>query len=443
DPRVLQAISIARLLRDPLIELTRQDLRSLDVGSYHGDVDQEFLGAVLSEVAQSCVAHVGVDLNSAEAHLLACVPGLDRERAVALRERAMKEPFRSRAELRSFPGFDEQRFHWSGGFLRIRGGDNPLDGTGIHPDQYELVGTMAAKLGLEPKDLLGNSAALDSLDPQGFVGDGLPLETVQYTFTQLRDGGRDPRATFDPPQFRDDLKSLEDLKEGMTLEGVVTKLASFGAFVDVGVDQEGLIHVSEISDEFVGDAGDHVRLWQKLTVRILGVDLERRRLSLSIRSPGARKPRRAEDGRGPRDRRPGGPGGEARRPRPRPAAADGPVPGAAVPAAEGAPGVRRERKRWDDRKAVGEGPREGDRRRKRDRPGRSEDRTREGGEADRDGRRGGRRGSGEEGGGERSPRVIEQKARREAEPEIDPNLPETEQFRLKLERLRRKFEKGR
>ncbi|MHC4471862.1 MAG: helix-hairpin-helix domain-containing protein [Planctomycetota bacterium] len=387
DPRVRAAISIARRLQDPLAELVKIEARSIGVGPYQRDVDQALVARALGDVVEHCVCRVGVDVNSADAQLLRHVSGIGPRLAKAIvAHRKEKGLFRSLQDLLAVPGFDEKAFLLASGFLRVRDGTNPLDRTSIHPDSYPVVESMAEKLGVETGALLGNETALASLDPGGFVSDRAGLPTVLDIFEELRLGGTDPRGTFELPAFREDLTGIEDLKEGMELEGVVTNIATFGAFVDVGIDQEGLVHVSELSDEFVSDPGGVVTVGKNVKVRVIGVDRERKRLSLSMRTPGAKKPRRTDR---PRGEKPSGRRGE------------------------------REGQRGKRRPAAKKG---GKKRDKDGKPRRERSRDDRGG---------------------RAPRVIEQKAKRDPEPEIDPDLPEEEVFRLKLERLRKKFKTGR
>ncbi len=331
--------------------------------------------------------------------------------------------------MREVEALDDDRYRVAAGFLRIRDGANALDRTSLHPDVYPLIETMAEKLGLEPGELVGNDRALDGLDPDGFAGNGFELATVYEVFRELRSGGNDPRGVFEAPTFRADLKTLGDLEQGMTLEGVVTNIASFGAFVDIGVDQEGLVHVSELSDEFVEDPGSVVTVGQRVKVRIIGIDQDRKRLSLSRRTPGAKKPRRGTPaGRPEAGGRPGGGGGGARGGSGRGGPAQG-GPGRGGPG-RGGPGRGGPGRGGPGRGGPGRG---GPGRKPGGRPGPG---GRKGGGKD---RRGPRRDDYDD---KRAPRIIEAKAKRKPEPEIDKNLPEEEQYRLKLERLRKKFEKG-
>jgi protein Tex len=418
DPRVRAAVTIARRLQDPMAELVKIKPRSIGVGPYQRDVDQKLLDRSLGAIVECSVNRVGVDLNRADETLLQHVAGLGRKQARAIVERrAEKGPFATRAELCELEEIEDERYRVAAGFLRVADGTNPLDRTSMHPDAYPLVELMAEKLGVEPGELVGNEQALSSLDPQGFVGDTFASETVHEVFRELRAGGGDPRGVFEAPAFREDLKTIDDLTEGMELEGVVTNIASFGAFVDIGVDQEGLVHVSELSDEFIEDAGSAVSVGQRVKVRVIGVDKERKRLSLSRRTPGTRKPRRPSAGGRPA---PGGQaGGGDRKPGGRPGARPGGRPGER----RGGPGDRGKGRGGPDRKGG-------------KRPG--------GGRGGPGGKRGDKsRGPRREGfESNRPPRIIEAKAKRAPEPEIDKSLPEDEQYRLKLERLRKKFEKG-
>ncbi len=403
DMRARCAVTIARRLQDPLGELAKVEPRAIGVGPYQRDVDQALLNRALREIIRSVVARVGVDPNRADLSLLSYVPGFSARIAEAvMARRSEKGPFGRREELREVPGVDERVWLFAAGFLRIRGGENPLDATGIHPEHYRLVEEMAARLDLEPAALLGNGDALSGLDPSGFAGEEIGLPTVLDIFRELREAGRDPRGHFEPPSFREDLRTLEDLRPGMELEGIVTNIAGFGVFVDVGIEQEGLVHVSQLADGFVKDPGHVTAVGRRVKVRVIGVDRERKRFSLSMRPPGTARPRRREESGRPGDRR--GRGGERR----------------------GRAGERGGRPPAGRRPEKGRGGGKG---RTGRRPGRP------GGPRSEEGRRSGPP-------GKDRPRVIEQKAKREPEPEIDPSLPEEELYRLKLERLRKRFEQG-
>jgi uncharacterized protein len=285
DVTVRGAISIARRLQDPLAELVKIDPKAIGVGQYQHDVHQPLLQRKLGEVVESSVNRVGVDLNTASAALLSYVAGIGpalAKKIVAYRE--SQGIFRSREQLLQVSGLGPRAFQQAAGFLRIRQGEHPLDASAVHPERYELVEKMAADLGCGLAELLGNAALADRVELQRYIGDGVGEPTLRDIVDELKRPGRDPRDTFEPPRFRDDVNGLEDLKAGMSLEGVVTNVTAFGAFVDVGVHQDGLVHVSQLADRFVKDPKDVVRVGDKLTVRVLEVDVERKRIGLSARS---------------------------------------------------------------------------------------------------------------------------------------------------------------
>ncbi len=218
--------------------------------------------------------------------------------------------FRSRRELLDVPRLGERAFQQAGGFLRVRGADHALDATAVHPERYALVERMAADLGVPLRELLANDAALERLDLQRYVGDDVGLPTLRDILEELRKPGRDPRDVFEPPAFREDIREPKDLREGMLLEGVVTNIVAFGAFVDIGVHQDGLVHISQIADRFVRDANEVLAVGQKVKVRVLSVDLARNRIALSLKQgasagapTGPRAPRPAEE-RKPKPERP-------------------------------------------------------------------------------------------------------------------------------------------
>ncbi len=284
DLTVRGAISIARRLQDPLAELVKIDPKSIGVGQYQHDVHQPLLGKKLDEVVESCVNKVGVELNTASASLLSRVAGLSPTLAKRIvKHRDEKGAFRTRRELLQVMGLGPKAFEQAAGFLRIRGGDHPLDASAVHPERYEVVERMAADLGVPVASLIGNAAAIAKLDRKRYVAGDVGELTVRDILTELEKPGRDPRAVFAPPQFRDDVRALEDLVPGMELEGVVTNVTAFGAFVDVGVHQDGLVHVSQLADRFVKEPSEVVKVGDKLKVRVLEVDLGRKRIALSAR----------------------------------------------------------------------------------------------------------------------------------------------------------------
>ncbi|HRR33611.1 MAG TPA: Tex family protein [Kiritimatiellia bacterium] len=314
DLTIRGAISIGRRLQDPLAELVKIDPKAIGVGQYQHDVHQPLLADKLDEVVVSCVNHVGVELNTASAPLLTRVSGIGStmaKRIVAYRN--ANGAFTSRRQLNKVPGLGPKTFEQAAGFLRIRGSEHPLDASAVHPERYALVEQMAADLGVELSELVGNSARVDKIDISKYVSESVGEPTLRDIIAELKKPGRDPRATFEKPAFRDDVTEFEHVKEGMVLEGIVTNVTAFGAFVDIGVHQDGLVHVSELSDRFVRDPAEVVKAGDKLKVRVLSVDKARRRIALSAKTqPSAPRPaggRPAGSGRAPNDRRPGPPRG--------------------------------------------------------------------------------------------------------------------------------------
>ncbi len=288
DVSLRGAISIARRLQDPLAELVKIDPKSIGVGQYQHDVHQQLLAKKLDDVVESCVNSVGVELNTASAPLLARVAGLGPAVAKKIvHHRDAHGAFRGRRDLLAVPGLGPKTFEQAAGFLRIRDASNPLDASSVHPERYLLVEQMARDLGVGVATLVGNPALVDKVDRARYVGSEVGQFTLDDIIDELKKPGRDPRATFDAPSFRDDVRSLDDVQPGMELEGVVTNVTAFGAFVDVGVHQDGLVHVSELADRFVKDPGSVVKVGDRVKARVLQVDRERGRISLSLRS-GAR-----------------------------------------------------------------------------------------------------------------------------------------------------------
>ena len=285
DLTVRGAISIGRRLQDPLAELVKIDPKSIGVGQYQHDVSQTLLAAKLDEVVVSCVNGVGVELNTASAPLLERVSGLTPALAKNIVEwRDQNGKFTSRTELKKVKGIGEKAFEQCAGFLRIRDAKNPLDASAVHPERYAIVERMAADAGMELKALVGNGAAAKKIDVRKYVAPGVGEPTLMDIVAELAKPGRDPRSVFVPPAFRDDITKIEDVREGMKLEGVVTNVTAFGAFVDIGVHQDGLIHLSELSDHYVSDPAAVVKAGDRLTVTVIGVDVARGRISLSAKS---------------------------------------------------------------------------------------------------------------------------------------------------------------
>jgi protein Tex len=306
------AVSIARRLQDPLAELVKIDPKSIGVGQYQHDVSETKLSKSLDAVVEDCVNGVGVDLNTASVPLLARVSGITTglaENIVAHRD--ANGPYRSRAALKSVPRLGPKAFEQCAGFLRIQGGDDPLDASSVHPEAYPLARRIVTAAGTDVKSLIGNGAALRALKPTQFVDDHFGLPTVTDIFAELEKPGRDPRPAFTTASFADGVETLADLKPGMVLEGQVTNVAAFGAFVDIGVHQDGLVHVSAMSRTFVKDPREVVKSGDIVKVKVLDVDIPRKRISLTLRleddaTTGGGAARRSGDRPGP------GAGGQAR-----------------------------------------------------------------------------------------------------------------------------------
>ncbi|WP_437804993.1 Tex family protein [Sorangium sp. So ce1078] len=306
DLTVRGAISIARRLQDPLAELVKVDPKSIGVGQYQHDVYQGLLARKLDEVVESCVNRVGVELNTASAPLLARVAGIGPSLAKKIvAHRDLHGAFKSRKALLDVPGVGPRTFEQAAGFVRVRGGEHPLDASAVHPERYGLVERIATDLGVPVGSLIGDTAAIARIDPKKYEAGDVGSFTLNDILSELKKPGRDPRATFEPPKFRDDVRTMEDLKPGMELEGVVTNVTAFGAFVDIGVHQDGLVHVSQLADRFVKDPNEVAKVGEKIKVRVLEVDLVRKRISLTAKKGGAPAGARPQ---------PGGPaaGGDAR-----------------------------------------------------------------------------------------------------------------------------------
>ncbi len=278
------AVSIARRLQDPLAELVKIDPKSIGVGQYQHDVNQARLAKMLRSVVEDCVNAVGVDANTASVSLLSYVSGLTKrvaENVVA--RRAAEGLFKNRLEFLKIPDFGPRTYEQAAGFLRVIGGDNPLDGSAVHPESYPVVQRILESSGKSIKDVMGNTRFLSSLKPQQFVDETFGEPTVLDILVELDKPGRDPRPEFKTVAYREDITEIEDLKPGMTLNGTVTNVANFGAFVDIGVHTDGLVHVSELADEFVRDPHEVIKTGQTVRVRVLEVDLARKRIALSLR----------------------------------------------------------------------------------------------------------------------------------------------------------------
>jgi uncharacterized protein len=287
DVTVRGAVSIGRRLQDPLAELVKLDPKSIGVGQYQHDVDQTELARALDRVVEAAVNRVGVDLNTASPTLLRYVAGLGPGLAQAICDRrAQVGRFQSRADLRQVPRLGPKAFEQAAGFLRIRDGANPLDGSAVHPERYPVVARMAKDLAVEPRQLVGDAAQAQRIDISRYVDNaaGLGLPTLQDIVAELRKPGRDPRAEFSEQGFDPAITELAHVKPGMVLSGVVTNVAAFGAFVDLGVHQDGLVHVSELSHRFIKEPADVVKVGDRVKVKVLGVDLARKRIALSLKA---------------------------------------------------------------------------------------------------------------------------------------------------------------
>ncbi|HPX61735.1 MAG TPA: Tex family protein [Deltaproteobacteria bacterium] len=295
DLTVRGAISIARRLQDPLAELVKIDPKSIGVGQYQHDVHQGLLKKALDDVVESCVNFVGVDLNTASWALLAYVSGLGQSLARAIvKYRDENGAFATRRELLKVPRFGAKAFEQSAGFLRIRGGQHPLDNTAVHPERYPLVETMAADSGVTLEQLTSDPALAARIDIKQYISEQVGLPTLKDILEELKKPGRDPRRQFETASFRDDIREISDLEEGMILQGVVTNVTAFGAFVDIGVHQDGLVHVSHLADRFIKDPNDAVKAGDLVKVKVLAADPVRKRISLSIREamPGSSRQNR-------------------------------------------------------------------------------------------------------------------------------------------------------
>ena len=284
DITVRGAISIGRRLMDPLAELVKIDPKSIGVGQYQHDVDQKALRQRLDDVVASCVNSVGVELNTASSQLLSYVSGLGPRLAKAIVEyRNDNGPFASRQSLKKVPRLGPKAFEQAAGFLRIRDGDHPLDASAVHPESYRVVDVIAQDLGQSLVQMVGNAAMAHRIDPSRYIRDNVGLPTLTDIIEELARPGRDPRQEFEPFHFAQGINQIGDLTAGMKLPGVVTNVTGFGAFVDLGVHQDGLIHISRLSDRFVSNPSDIVKIQQRVWVTVLEVDLERKRIALSLR----------------------------------------------------------------------------------------------------------------------------------------------------------------
>jgi uncharacterized protein len=285
DLTIRGAVSIARRLQDPLAELVKIDPKSIGVGQYQHDVDQKALQEKLGSIVESCVNHVGVDLNTASWALLAYVSGIGPALARAIvQHRDANGPFPDRKAIMAVPRFGAKAFEQAAGFLRIRSGTQPLDNTAVHPERYPLVARMAADLGLTIPQLIAAPERLAAIDLRRYATDEVGLPTLTDIVTELKRPGRDPRPAFRTATLRDDIREIGDLRSGLVLEGTVTNVAAFGAFVDIGVHQDGLVHVSHLANRFIKDPHTVVKVGDIVTVQVLDVDPVRKRISLSMKA---------------------------------------------------------------------------------------------------------------------------------------------------------------
>ncbi|MBN1635316.1 MAG: RNA-binding transcriptional accessory protein [Deltaproteobacteria bacterium] len=293
DVTVRGAVSIGRRLMDPLAELVKIDPKSIGVGQYQHDVDQARLKSKLDDIVESCVNAVGVEVNTASKELLSYVSGLGRNLAANIvAYRNDNGPFQSRKDLKKVPRLGAKAFEQASGFLRIRDGINPLDASAVHPERYSMVKQMAADLGCSIGDLMSDESLRSRIDLKLYICDSVGMPTLKDILSELARPGRDPRSQFEVFSFAEGINSIEDLDKGMELPGIVTNVTKFGAFVDIGVHQDGLVHISQLADRFVKDPHDVIKVNQKVKVRVLEVDIKRKRISLSLRKAddSARRP---------------------------------------------------------------------------------------------------------------------------------------------------------
>ncbi|RYU95057.1 Tex family protein [Emticicia agri] len=284
DVTVRGAISIGRRLMDPLAELVKIDPKSIGVGQYQHDVEQKMLKESLDSVVESCVNLVGVELNTASKHLLSYVSGLGPSLAQNIVDyRAKNGAFGSRDELKKVPRLGAKAFEQSAGFLRINGAKNPLDNSAVHPETYAIVEKMAKDLGLKVADLVNNAQIKSKINLNNYVTATVGLPTLNDILSELQKPGRDPREALEEFEFASDVHKIEDLREGMVLPGIVTNITAFGCFVDVGVHQDGLVHVSQMANRFIKDPNEVVKVHQKVQVKVTEIDIPRKRIALSMK----------------------------------------------------------------------------------------------------------------------------------------------------------------
>jgi uncharacterized protein len=285
DITVRGAVSIGRRLMDPLAELVKIDPKSIGVGQYQHDVNQKLLNEELGHVVESCVNAVGVELNSASEQLLSYVSGVGPQIASNIvKYRNENGGFKSRKQLLKVPRLGEKAYEQCAGFLRIHDAAQPLDASAVHPESYHIVEKMAKNLKVEVKDLIGNKELISKINPKEFIENDFGIETINDIISELEKPGRDPRKTFEVFEFNKDIRTINDLKVGMQLVGIVTNITAFGCFVDLGVHQDGLVHISQMSNQFIKDPNEIVKLNQKVKVTISELDVERKRISLSMKN---------------------------------------------------------------------------------------------------------------------------------------------------------------
>jgi uncharacterized protein len=319
DVTVRGAVSIGRRLLDPLSELVKIDAKSIGVGQYQHDVNQARLKESLDRVVESCVNHVGVDLNTASKHLLMYVSGLSATLAKNIVEFRQKNgPFKSRDELKKVSLMGPKTFEQCAGFLRIREAVNPLDNSAVHPETYPVVETMAKDLNCNVKDLIEKAELRRQINRKKYISETIGEFTIEDIIKELEKPGRDPRAPIEEFRFDDSIKTMEDVKVGMVVPGIITNITKFGVFVDIGVKQDGLIHISQLSDTYVSDPADVVKLQQKVKVTVTEVDLARKRIGLSMKTGERKTGERKMEERKMEERRGGERKGEERKKGPEP-----------------------------------------------------------------------------------------------------------------------------
>src|SRR5690606_33849089 len=283
DVTVRGAGSLGRRLPDPLAELVKIDPKSIGVGQYQHDVDQNLLKTELDETVMLCVNKVGVNLNTASKHLLTYVSGIGEKMAENIvNHRSETGAFESREDLKKVPRLGAKAFQQASAFLRIQNGENPLDNSAVHPESYKIVEKMAKNLKVSTQELIGNENWIDKIDLNRYVSEKVGLPTLEDILEELKKPGLDPRQKAVTVQFDKNIKSIEDLKTGMKLQGIINNITNFGCFVDIGIKQSGLVHISKITKTFISDVNTVVQLNQIVEVKVTEVDLERKRIQLSM-----------------------------------------------------------------------------------------------------------------------------------------------------------------